>query len=90
MKTLFAMSVAVALVSCGPLDENETVTGQAVQAVVNPAERVDVTTGQVVKESPRSPQEALYAPNRPTFVGTHIYDTGIERTVPGIPGPSPR
>jgi hypothetical protein len=90
MKTLFAMLVAVALESCGPLDENETVTGQAVQAVVNLPERVDVTTGQVKKDSPRSAQEALYAPDRPTFVGTHLYDTGIERTVPAMPTSSPR
>lgn len=61
MKTLFAIVVgALALVGCGPLDESETATGQATQALEKTMVVQPVKTDLL-----RSPQQLNNAPRRP-------------------------
>ena len=88
MKALFAMAVGVlALVGCGPLDENETQTGQVAQELGRMPEGAG-SGGPTLK--PRtSDQAALYAPDRPKFENKYLYDTGIEQEVRDVPGSVP-
>ena len=74
MKTFLVVAVtALALAGCGPDLEGASTTS------VSQALEVPVESSPPAVVSPADPRKAILAPEAPTFLSTHVYDTGIKR-----------